>query len=136
MRQSWGPRQKDTGMDTPRRGETGVNRKNLSGHVRFQVAKTELEAASVSKAVSLAKIQPYQAKCNLDLGLSRRRNLRGTCYLLVSLFLPTHLLFLYFTYCYYCVCRRCVREKGHVCQRKTTLTSQFSPSTVSSGIGP
>lgn len=29
-----------------------------------------------------------------------------------------------------------MREKGHVCQRKTMLTSQLSPCTVSSGIGP
>lgn len=39
-----------------------MDRKSPSGHVRFQVAKTELEVASISEAVSLAKIQPLQDK--------------------------------------------------------------------------
>lgn len=83
---------------------------------RFQVAKTELEVASISKAVSLAKIQPYRRKMQPGFWAKQKEESESQgLSLCLSVSPPTRFFFILLIVIIVCV--GCVCECRHTCVR-------------------
>lgn len=70
---------------------------------RFQVAKTELEVVLISKAVSLAKIQPYRRKMQPGFWAKQKEESESQGCLCVSLSLHPPSLSLFYLLLLLCV---------------------------------